>query len=264
MQTMNFSPPSEEQKIGLCLSGGGLRAIAHLGVIQVIEEYNIPIHEVSGTSAGAIVGAFFNKGFKAKEMLEIVQSNQLFSRKDFNIFKGGSVFSPQMLTDLFNKYLVTDSFESLQRPLFVATTNLNTASTQIFSSGTLFDKLQATAAVPFVFPTVTIEGNLHCDGGVLNNLPVETLKPKNQFIIASFVNALSPLEPGPSLHNMQYAERLFHMVLANPVYQKQSSCDVFINPPDMTSFSIFNSKDAQNLFDMGYKYALDALSNFKP
>lgn len=260
---MNFPFFSKEHKIGLCLSGGGLRAMAHLGVLQAIDELKIPIHEVSSTSAGAIVGAFYNKGFKPKEMIEIVQSSQLFSTKNLNIFKPGSMFKPEMLTDLFHKYLVDDSFESLQRPLYVAATNINTASINIFSSGTLFDKLQATAAVPFVFPTVTINGDLHCDGGVLNNLPLEPLKTNNQHIIASFVNAMSPMESGTKLHDMQYAERLFHMVLSNPVYQKQDGCDVFISPPDMTSYSMFNSKSVQSLFDLGYQYAMTEFSKHK-
>lgn len=252
-----------KHKVGLCLSGGGLRAMAHLGVIQAIEDLEISIHEVSGTSAGAIVGAFYCKGFKAKEMLEIVKTSKLFDVRDFTLFNHQGIISPKMLYDLFSKYLVEDSFESLKLPLHVAVTNINKGTAELYSQGTLFDKLQATAAVPFVFPTVEINGDLHCDGGVLNNLPIEPLENNNEHIIASHVNSIAPLDQNTKLSNTAYAERLFHLGLSNHVYAKKDKCDVFINPPNMTQYGIFNQKVVQQLFDIGYEYAMKALSEKK-
>lgn len=246
--------------MGLCLSGGGLRGVAQIGVIKALEEREIKIEAISGTSVGAVIGAFYAKGFTSSEMMEVVQSQDFFSRSSFKLSRK-SLFNPKMLTNLFAKYLKDDSFDSLKIPLTVTAIDIYEGKIKYFTSGSLFDKLAASAAMPFIFPPVVIDGKPFCDGGLLNNLPIEPLKRKCNFIIAAHVNSLTAITDTSKFDgsNIRYMERLFTMGISNHVYPKIKNCDVFIEPPNLSQYSLFDKKNASFLFNLGYEYAARAL-----
>lgn len=254
----------KKRKIGLCLSGGGLRAIVHLGVLQVIEEKNIKIDSISGTSAGAIIAALYARGYTTTEMMSILEQSTFFNRKTFKLQSGG-LFSSSVLTDIYKKYLPINNFSSLKIPLTIAATDVNLGTIEYFSSGNLHEPLLATASIPFIFPSSNIHDHIFCDGGLLNNLPIEPLKKDCNFIIASHVNSVSTLtsQDAKKLSPKAMMERLYHIGMANMVNLKKQDCDVFIEPENLVQYSMFTKKNAQQLFTLGYEHASRALVEVK-
>lgn len=250
----------QKEKIGLCLSGGGLRAIAHIGILKAMEELQIRPAAISGTSAGAIIGTLFAYGYGADELMTIVGKESFFTRKSFRLQTSG-IFNTRFLTDIYSKYIPENDFSALKIPMTIAATDINLGKEVFFSKGELYKPLLATASIPFIFPPTLINSHIFCDGGLLNNLPVEPLLGENHFIIAAHVNAVSPVseEECKKMSAKAMAERLFYLGMANHVNQKRKDCNIFIEPSNLVRYSMFDKKNAQQLFDLGYEAAINAL-----
>ncbi|HDO26739.1 MAG TPA: phospholipase, partial [Bacteroidetes bacterium] len=173
-------------KIGLVLSGGGIRGIAHIGLIKVLEDHNIKPDIVSGASAGALVGALYAKGYSTETIIDFFHNTPLFRISFFAKNKPGLLDMEKYQT-YFKEYFPEDSFESLEKQLYITATNLEDGRLDFFSSGELINPLLASAALPPVFAPVLINDKLYVDGGIMNNFPVEPLENNCDFIISSFV-----------------------------------------------------------------------------
>ena len=153
---------------------GGARGIAHIGALQALEENGISPDLISGASAGSIVGALYASGKSPQEMLTIFKETSLYKLFKFTISTAG-------LTDLDNlktilgQHIEQDSFEALQKKLFICVTNLNLGRFEIFSKGELFELVAASSSIPILFSSRNFNGYTYADGGLLNNLPVEPL-----------------------------------------------------------------------------------------
>lgn len=250
----------DRKDIGLCLSGGGLRAIAHIGVLKALEELKIRPAAISGTSAGAIIGSLFAYGYGADELMEIVAKETFFSRKSFRLQTSG-IFKTSLLTDIYSKYLPENDFNILKIPMTIAATDISLGTEVFFSEGELYGPLLATASIPFIFPPTLIDDRVYCDGGLLNNLPIEPLLIQEKYVIASHVNAVSVISQTEckKLSARSMAERLFYLGMANPVNQKKKACNIFIEPPNLVQYSMFDKKNAKLFFDLGYESAMNAL-----
>ena len=121
-------------KLGLVLSGGGIRGIGHLGVIKALEEFGITFSMISGTSAGAMVGAFYAAGYKPVEIIEIFKKEKLFNITDVLFGKAG-IFKMVSFERLFLEYIPHNDFKSLNIPLYVTATNIINGETIFFSEG---------------------------------------------------------------------------------------------------------------------------------
>lgn len=115
--------PPKPPVIGLTLSGGGMRGIAHIAVLKALEEYNLKPHIISGTSAGSIIGAFYSFGKTPDEMMEIVKHTSFFSRSALKLSKNG-IFSSSFILKLFKDYFPEDNFNILKIPVYVAATEM--------------------------------------------------------------------------------------------------------------------------------------------
>ena len=160
--------------IGVSLTGGGARGIAHLGVLKALSEEGINPDIISGTSAGAIIGAFVAAGISYEESLNIIIKTKLLS-----VFKPAfswrGLLSVDKLGKILNQHLPAD-FDSLNLPLLVAATDINAGETRYFQSGNLTQAIMASSCIPVVFSPVEIDGTLYVDGGLLNNLPAEPIR----------------------------------------------------------------------------------------
>lgn len=257
---MEFFPfLRKKKKIGIALSGGGMRGVAHIAVLKALDDYNLKPNIISGTSAGAIVGAFYALGKTPDEMMEIVRTRQFFSRSSFRINRKG-IFNPDFLLKIFKEYFPEDNFRCLKLPLYAASTELTEGRIEYFSEGPLFQVLLATSAVPFVFPPVIMNGKFYVDGGVLNNMPTEPIRNQCDFLIGSHVNAMGK----ETLKNMNIStefDRILHLAIAGSVYIKSNTCDIFINPPDMLKYSLFKKESADIVFETVYRYTSEKLEN---
>jgi len=203
------------QKIGLVLSGGGAKGIAHIGVLQALEENGIPFDYIAGTSIGAVVGGLYAMGYSPAEMLELVKSEEFknwrngtvenqymeFFRKSdptpeilvTSISLRDSLINPKKLlpNSLLNPIQLDyaflklcaqatgqcqGDFDKLFVPFRSVASNVYTRKSFVFRNGDLGDAIRASMSFPFVFKAIKVNGNLMYDGAIYNNYPVNVMK----------------------------------------------------------------------------------------
>lgn len=245
---------------GIVLSGGGARGIAHLGILKALEELGIQPSIISGTSAGAIAGAFYTKGFEIAEILSIIKSGHFFNFSNLNIVKQG-IFSMKGFEDIYKAYFKTDSFANLKIPLCVAATDILKGEINYFTEGELSTTLLASSCIPVLFQPVHYRGNYYVDGGVLNNFPIEPLLDKCHKIIGINVNSIDKDEYHIQTKNV--LDRSFHLALNSANNHKFSMCDMYIEPPKMSQFGLLDLDKIDAIFEYGYQYGLSLEQEIK-
>jgi len=176
-------------KVAVVLSGGAARGIAHIGVISVLEEYNVPIDIIVGVSMGSIVGGYYAYGYTIDEMLSKARNFSLKSLIDFNNPKDGFL-SGEKEQAIFNRDLDDAKIEELEIPLIIVSTNIDNGKVFIFDKGPLKIAMRASSAIPGVFDPVYYNGNRLVDGGVLNDVPIDIAKKMGaDIVIVSNVSA---------------------------------------------------------------------------
>lgn len=242
-------------KTGIVLSGGGVRGFAHLGLLQVLEELQIEPDAISGVSAGAIVGALYAAGHSPKRILGIMKKNSYFGWSSFLMNKDG-FFSMKALRKVLETCIPVDSFESLNKQLFITATDYGTNEAITFSQGKLIETVIASASVPVIFEPVKIGDHILVDGGLLNNFPVEPLQNNCDVLIGCYVNNIPKgVGNGKRIGKMNMIEKCFHMAIAPTVYSKVPGLHVFIEP-DLHEFGMFDVNKADLIYEAGYKAAL--------
>jgi NTE family protein len=244
---------------GLALSGGGARGISHLGVLEAMSEYGLHPSHISGTSAGAIIGALYAAGNEPWEILRFILKTKLFK-----FFKPDISFTGLLRIEatekLYELLLKENSFESLTIPLTVSATDIERGETVYFSEGELIKPLQAASCVPVLFAPVEIGGRYFVDGGILNNMPVEPLEGKYDYVIGVHSNALSANLKVASIRQM--VERSLHLAINVNVEERKRKCSFFIEPPKMAFFGVYDVAKAQEIYQIGYEYAKEKLHSF--
>ena len=244
-------------EVCLTLSGGAARGLAHIGVAKALREAGYEIKAVSGSSAGALVGAFLSAGYSPEEMLEIAKSVSPLRVFKPSIPPKVSLLSPQPVLDFFREYL-PERFESLKIPLWVSTTDLRRGGNILFHSGELYKPLLASVSIPPFFPPVEYENRLLNDGGFSNDLPVEPFLNGNCLRVCSDA---TPLGEVKRLDNL--LEVFFRTLLISLRWNKVSKyplCDLLI-VPDLRGFSFVNYRRAEDYAERGYTAAVEALKS---
>lgn len=239
-------------KIGLVLSGGGSRGIAHLGVIKFLEELQIPIYAISGSSSGAIAGALYSYGYSAEEILDIVQEIKLLKLLKPAISKTG-LLRMEATETLFRNYIKEDDFSSLKIPVTVTATDLCQGKSVYFTHGELVRPLMASSCIPVIFDPIKIGDGWYVDGGILNNFPTTPLLSSCDKIIGSHSN---PVDETFRLGNVKTMfERTFLLAINSNSYNRVKDCDIFLEPPGLKKVKVFDLNIAKKIFDTGYEYA---------
>lgn len=251
--------------LGLVLSGGGVRGIAHIGAIKALEEYGVVTTTVAGTSAGAVVGALYAHGYNPEEMLSFFKRIQIFDLKKFAINKPGFI-DPDKYYQLFNEYFPVDDFSSLKMNLQITATNILTGKLKVFNSGELIKPLLASAAFPGVFAPIKIEDSYYIDGGTLNNFPVDLLQPSCDQIVGVYVNSIQSIEISDLKHFHHILERALKLKSINDDILKFDDCNYIICPKELNSYGTFDKKHMDDIFKIGYNCTLEKIRSgyFKP
>lgn len=246
--------------IGISFSGGGARGIVHLGVLKALLENNVKPEIISGTSAGAIIGALYAAGYSPDESLNIIRQTKVLSIfKPSYSWKG--LLSIDKLGKLLEKYLPA-RFEDLDKELVVAATDINNGRTEYFKKGELILSILASCAVPLIFKPVRINDKNYVDGGLLKNLPAEAIRKKVDVLIG--VNS-NPTGKAENLDNARLVmERSSLLAIGVNARSSLKKCDIIIEPGDMNRYSGFGLAQAQEIFDYGYEFTLQNISNFVP
>lgn len=243
-------------KIGVVLSGGGIRGVAHLGALKALSDAGVNFCRITGTSAGAIVGALFAEGHDPYEIFRLFQKTRLlrFMRP---ALRAGGLLSLAHTTNLFREYIPHNSFELLKIPLTITTTNFSTGKLAYFSEGEIIPPLQASSSIPGVFKPVIINDEMYVDGGVLNNFPVEPLLDTCDFIIGSSCNHVPFVSRITNLRKM--IQRATLLAITADMRDKRRFCDVLIEPESMGSTHIFDIGKAEELYWVAYETTLQVI-----
>lgn len=248
------------KKIGIVLSGGGARGIAHLGTLKALEDFGVRPTHISGTSAGAMAGAFYAAGYSVMEILDILKRGQIFNFSNILIKRQG-IFAMKGFHDIYKACFPSNLIEDLDIPLYIAATDILRAELVYFSEGNLSHALMASTCIPLIFQPVAFNDTLYVDGGVINNFPIEPLEAQCDIIIGSYVNSIK--KEVDEVHMNNIIDRCFHLAMKSSVQTKIERCSLFFEPPNMSQYSLFNLKRADEIFEYGYKYALSMEKEIK-
>ncbi len=237
------------KKIGLVLSGGGARAIAHLGLLQGLEEIGIKPDIISGVSAGAIIGALYAVGHSPKQIMTVFKEHTS-SSLPLMLLSPNGLFRASGLKQLLRATIPTDKFESLAIPLFVTATDIVKGISVTYSNGELHNVLIGSSAVPVLFTPQKHGKQYLVDGGVLNNFPIACIQDKCQIIIGCHVNSFT--QRRKKLDRLHVFDQCFHMAISNTVNLNTALCDVLIEP-QLAAYSMFDTQHADKIFKIGYQ-----------
>lgn len=236
-------------KTGIALSGGGARGIAHMGVLKALNEEGIYPEVIAGVSAGAIAGAFYADGKDPDEVLEIFKKNKIYSFVSLTVPKTGLMRISGM-REMLKKNLNARRFEDLKIPLYVAASELETGKLEVFHQGELVERIIASSSIPILFTPAHLDGKTYVDGGVFQNLPVDSIAKKCRKMIGVHVNP--PTEESNFNSLFRVAERTFHLSFATDVDRSKEKCDLFIEPQGLKEYGLLAVSKAQEIFDIGY------------
>ncbi len=255
----------QTKHVGLVLSGGGSKGLAHAGVLQFLEEQNIIPNQIAGTSAGSIVAALYSFGKTPEEILAFFQSIYFFHWKHFTFSKAGIIDSESFkkyFTDIFGE----STLGELKTPIHITATDLVKGKLKIFDFNTkIVDAVLASSAFPGIISPYQIENNLYSDGGILNHFPTDILQGRCDVIIGVYVSPIQKIEAKDLNSIKAVTSRAFDLLTANTTLQKFTLCDWVIEPEDLSNYGTFETNKAkmQSIFELGYDAAKTAYQDYK-
>lgn len=279
------SPSQEDLKVGLVLSGGGAKGLAHIGALKVIEEAGVRIDYVGGTSMGAIIGSLYAAGytphqldsiFKQTNFNSLIQDDlprgvkSFYEREDseryaitlpFDKFKIGFPSGLSKGQNIYNllAYLMApvenvNDFSELPIPFFCIGTNIETGEEVLLDRGSLPQAVSASGAIPSLFSPVEINGKLISDGGITNNYPVEEMKKRG-------VDYIIGIDVQDSLVNRKKLQSAFEILTQvnnfrtiKDMKTKRKKTDLYIKP-DITTFTILSFDEGEAIINKGEEKA---------
>lgn len=285
------APAANRPRLGLALAGGGARSAASLGVLKVLEQEGIPVSAIAGTSGGALVGGFYAAGYNPAEIERIFLDNDwndIFKdtpsrafltqeQKEAGsrhllqfMFDEGGLSPPsglsagQKLTNLLMAKTLAASFEAgldfdrLRVPFRALATDIETGSAVPLGGGLLHDALRASSAIPLVFRPVEIDGNLYVDGGLSNNLPVDTAKSLG-------VDVVIAVDPSAKLGRKEQLSTLFSVMNQSIALQvrreteRQKGLADLVIVPRTDDYSLTDFPSMKDIIRKGEEAAREAL-----
>lgn len=277
-----YSQFSHAQKVGLVLSGGAASGVAHIGVLKALEENNIPIDYIAGTSMGALVGSLYAMGYSPDQIQMMVKSEQFkdwsegvidqkfayyFKRDDNNASWITFKLSDSSLTSLLPTNLIspiamdfgmmeiaaspaagaTYNFDSLFVPFRCVASDVESKKSVIFRKGDLAEAVRASMSYPFYIKPITVDGKLLYDGGLYNNFPSNVMLDEfyPDLIIGSNVTGNNP----PPNEDDVFSQ-IKSMLQAKSDYTIQCETGVIIEPK--TDVGLFDFRSVDETIDSGY------------
>ncbi|MBO0321208.1 patatin-like phospholipase family protein [Muricauda sp. CAU 1633] len=280
-------------KIGLVLSGGGAKGLAHIGALKVIEEAGVKVDYIGGTSMGAIVGALYASGYSAHELdsifrvtdfAELIQDNvprgakTFYEKEDSERYALGlpftnfSVSFPQAISggqNIYNELVrllfhVKDvhDFEKLPIPFLCVATNVETGEEVLLDHGYLPEAIMASGTFPSLFEPSEIDGTILIDGGVVNNYPIDKVKNMGADVIIG-VDVQHNLSTRESLLSAtEILLQINNYRTVNDMKKKSEETDVYIRP-DIDKFSVIDFGRSKEIVKSGEEAARNKIQELQ-
>ncbi|HTE33690.1 MAG TPA: patatin-like phospholipase family protein [Chryseolinea sp.] len=288
------------QKVGLVLSGGAAKGLAHVGVLKALEENEIPVDYIVGTSIGGIIGGCYAAGMSPLQIEQMVLSDQFLRwinglpETGYNYYYHRADETPQFLKlnlaldSTFNLQLnssiandvslnfaiaekmaqasviCNNNFDSLFVPLRVVTADIFTQREEVLSKGSLSDALRATQTVPFFYNPIRVDGKYLFDGGVYNNFPVDVIQRDFKPDVVIGVNVSSKVfdeYPFDSDEKL-ISHSLLYLLLDKSDPSRIPDSGVYIQP-DLKGFTSFDFGRVKSLIDSGYIQTIRQIDEIK-
>ncbi|MGE5603221.1 MAG: cyclic nucleotide-binding domain-containing protein [Nitrososphaerales archaeon] len=280
--------------LGLVLGGGGARGFAHIGVFHALEECEVDVDMVGGTSMGAVLGGMFAIGLGHREILKLARQVASPLKLFDPTVPAVSFFASRKVTEVLQSIYGDVQIEDLWSPFFCVSSNLTHAVAMVHRRGPLWQGVRASMAIPAVFSPILVDGDLLVDGCVLDNLPIDVMQRVNfggpiiavnvfpdtdllrdydfgpsvsgwQALVAAFarrakLNLLAPRDSAPLIF-----ESLVRVMALNGVHQAKAQrgfADVYIRPP-VEQYNILDFGAYRQIADIGYRSAIEALREWK-
>jgi len=268
-------------KVGLVLSGGGAKGLAHIGVLKVLEEEGVRIDYIGGTSMGAMIGGLYAAGYsvaqidsiyKATDFEEIIQDNLPRRSKSFytreneqkyaisfpfqkmklgipvSFSKGHNTYD--LFTRLLYDYRFTTDFNDLPIPFLCIATDIETGKQVVFNKGNLAQAIVASGAFPTIFSPIEIEGRYLLDGGIVNNYPVDEVRKMGADIIIG-VDVQTGLSEIQELNSMpKIVMQIINFQMLNTIEEKRKATDIYIKP-DIKGYNVISFNQASKIVENG-------------
>ncbi|MEM9143433.1 MAG: patatin-like phospholipase family protein [Bacteroidota bacterium] len=291
MQAQEREP--QDSKVGLVLSGGGAKGMAHIGALKVIEEAGVKIDYVGGTSMGAIVGALYAAGYSATELDSIFRAvdfgkliqdllprdAKTFYEKEnseryaltlpFNNFKVSFPSAYSRGQGIYNElvrllYPVKDiqDFSELPIPFLCIAANIETGKEVVLDHGYLPEAVMASGALPSLFEPADVAGKLLIDGGVVNNYPIDEVRKMGADIIIG-VDVQHGLADREGLNSAtEILSQINNFRTVRDMEEKSKQTDIYIKP-DMEDFSIIDFNKREGILKQGEEAAREMYTQLK-
>mgnify|MGYP005842469177 CR=1 FL=1 len=284
---------SKQPKIGLVLSGGGAKGLAHIGVLKVIEKAGVKIDYIGGTSMGAIVGGLYASGYTATQLDSIFsntnyeaviqdlipRSSKNFYEKanderyafslPFNKFKLGiptalskGLYNYNMVTRLTHNVRHERDFNKLPIPFLCIATDIETGEEVLLDEGFLAQSIMASGAFPSLYSPVIVDGRYLIDGGVINNYPIEEVRNMGADIIIG-VDVQDDLKDRESLREASHIlVQISNLQMIKKMNSKKTMTDVYIHP-DVSNYSVISFDKGAEIISNGEKAGLEVLAELE-
>lgn len=247
-------------KLGLALSGGGTKGIAHIGVFKAFAEAEVPVFCVAGTSAGSIVGAAFCAGISWEQMAEYVQK---FTKKDFlnkrwMIGSDSKNISAQVRKILGDK----DSFDKLSVPFAAVAVNLQSGEEVVLREGDVALATAASSSVPILFKPTVIDGQALVDGGLLNNMPADVCRMMGAEVVVGVDLNYARGKGTASSKMLDTAIAAWNITTKNSMLKGQMNSDIII-APELSSYKNTTLDFVAERIEQGYIAAMEQIPHIK-
>jgi len=247
-------------RIGLVLSGGGSRGLAHAGVLRALVEHGFAPDVVSGTSAGALVGALHLAGHDSAAILDFFERTSPFRLSHLARFgKPGWIDTEKIEAD-FRAYFPDDSFAALAGELYVTATDLIGARLAVFSSGPLIRPLLASASIPMLFTPTPLDGTLYADGGILDNFPTRPLAGRCRVTLGVYASPLHRVEAKSLDNSLAVTQRAVEIGMYLASSRRFRHVDLLLCPQELDGFSTLDPKRHREILDIGYRAARERIA----
>ncbi len=253
---------TKEKKIGLALSGGGVRGFAHLGVLQALEEVGIRAEIVSGTSAGSIVGALYCAGYDSSFIMQTLKETSLFRLLQFKVPTGGFT-NLQYLEEKLLKLIPHDEIELLTIPLKITVSNLTKGEAEVKTQGSLSKYVIASSSIPLVFAPIVEDENVYTDGGLFQNFPCSSIREECSLLIGSNVMPFSTMKAEELRSIWNIGMRCFDLSIQSNSKKEGELCDVLIQHHGLLNLTLFQVSKAESIKESGYKTAIETLEKYR-
>ena len=241
--------PGQLPTIGLALGGGFARGMAHIGVLKVLEEEGIPIHIVTGTSVGALIGAAYCSGVSIEDLEKLARSVRFTTFARWTVSRYGFASNDRMVSFLA-RTLKVKTFEELRIPLGVTATDFNCGEGVVFHSGSIIDPVRASCAYPGMFLPVNIRGRWLVDGMLSHPVPTRPLREMGaERVLAVHLRGQWSKDGAPR-HLFDVIGQSFAIAQDMMSHLWRGAADVVVEP-DVAGFAYDDFKRAEELIHSG-------------